>query len=106
MEIQVHRPKQFYDFARTYRLYVNNVEVGQIRRGETKTITVSDTAKTIQARIDWCTSQEFALSDVVDNKITVKNAFAHNIFRVLFMATYYISKGKHKYLVIESGVAE
>ncbi|WP_105167841.1 hypothetical protein [Pseudoalteromonas sp. T1lg23B] len=104
MDIEVFRPKQYQDMARDYKLFADGQEVAVIKRGVTQVVSLPDDTKAIQAKIDWCSSEPVKLSELKSKKITIKNTFAGNIVKVLFLTFYYISLGKNKYLTIESRV--
>lgn len=107
MDIQVFRPKQFIDMARDYKLLADGEEIAIIKRGETQLVSIPYSAKTIQAKIDWCTSQTFPVDSITSKGIVIKNSFAsnrRNIFKMIFLPTYYITFGKGKYLSIENGI--
>ena len=104
MEIQVHRPKQYADMTRDYQLLADNVEIATLKRGETIVITIPENIKVLQAKIDWCSSQEVKISDLSGLQLTVKNNFSGNILKVLFLTLYYVTFGKNKYLKIEQGL--
>lgn len=103
MIIEVYRPKQFHDMARDYKLFADGKEVGIIKRGVRQTISLPSGAKVLQAKIDWCTSPEFELSELQSNKITIKNSFASNFIKAIVLPLYYITYGRNRYLTIESG---
>jgi hypothetical protein len=103
MEIEVTRPKQFADLTRNYRLLADGKEVAVIERGTSQNITLPPDSKTLTAYIDWCYSPEFAVSDIHDGRIVVKNAFASNPLKALLLSLYFVLLGKHKYLKIQSG---
>jgi|TARA_Y100000814_G_scaffold280685_1_gene244264 hypothetical protein len=102
MDIEVTRPKQFTDFTRSYRLLADGREVALIERGTTQKVTLPADSKILTAYIDWCYSPDFAVSDIQDSRIVVKNAFASNPLKALLLPLYYVTFGKHKYLKIES----
>lgn len=102
MEVEIVRPKQFADIFRDYHLLVDGEEVAVVRRGATQTITLPEGSKTLKAVIDWCSSPDFNVSDIRSGKIVVKNSFASNVFKFLFLPLYYVSFGKEKYLKIET----
>ncbi|WP_404397012.1 hypothetical protein [Idiomarina loihiensis] len=104
MEIEVTRPKQFADMARDYHLLVDGKEIAVIKRGTTQTITLPEGSKTLKAVIDWCSSPEFHVSDICAGKVVVKNSFASNFFKTVFLSLYYISLGKERYLRIETNI--
>ncbi|MGB1261367.1 MAG: hypothetical protein ACPG52_00535 [Cognaticolwellia sp.] len=104
MDIEVFRPKQFNDMARDYKLFADGEEVAVIKRGVSQVISLPNDTNVLQAKIDWCSSAEFNVSELSSNQITVKNSFAGNLFKALFLPLYYISFGKNKYLTIENGI--
>jgi hypothetical protein len=104
MEITVFRPQQYNDKFRDYKLFVDDEEVTTVNMGERKVILISDSAKSIQAKIDWCTSPTFPVSSIISGQITVKNSFSGSILKTLFLPIYYITFGKSKYLTIETGL--
>lgn len=104
MKIEVTRPKQFADMARDYHLLVDGEEIAVIKRGVTQTVTLPEGSKTLKAVIDWCSSPDFQVSDIRSGQIVVKNSFASNFFKALFLPLYYISLGKNRYLRIETGI--
>jgi hypothetical protein len=103
MKIEVFRPKQFADMKRDYKLYADEEEVAIIKRGETQIVDIPDSATTLQARIDWCSSPKVNMSEIEAGTITVKNAFSGNLLKML-ITIYYVSFGKDKYLTIEKNI--
>lgn len=59
----------FRDRFRGYKVLIDGVEAGKIRRGETLRLPVPEGRHTLQLEIDWCTSQPSPL--VVANGQTV-----------------------------------
>lgn len=104
MNIQVFRPKQFVDMSRDYKLFADDVEIATIKRGVTQTIEIPDSTINIQAKIDWCSSQTFPVTDITEKGIIIKNSFGSNIFKLVFLSLYYISLRKNKYLTVTSGI--
>ena len=104
MEIQVYRPKQYADMTREYKLLADNVEITTLKRGETIGVSIPENTNVLQARIDWCYSQEVKISELNGIQLTVKNNFSGNILKVLLLTLYYVSFGKNKYLKIEQGI--
>ena len=102
MKIKIYRPKQFIDMARVYKLYADDQEVAIIKRGIEKTITIPDSTRNLVAKIDWCSSPAFSVQGMKENRITIKNSFGDNLFKVLLLTLYYITLGKNEYLVIEN----
>lgn len=104
MKVEVTRPKQFADMVRDYHLLADGKEVAVLKRGTTQIVTLPDGSKTLKAVIDWCSSPELQVGDIRSGKIVVKNSFASNFFKFVFLSLYYISFGKKRYLKIEPGV--
>lgn len=104
MDIEVYRPKQFQDRVRRYELFADDKKLIEIKAGSTQTVHIPESTKFLQARIDWCSSPKFYVSNIESNKITIKSTFGGNIFTALCYPLYYITLGKDKYLTIESGL--
>lgn len=100
MEIEVKRPAQWADMIRTYEILIDGVKVSEISRGETIKLAVPDEQFTIQARIDWCTSNVIS-SNNISRKLIVKNSFSGNPLKWLFIL-YYVSFGKNGYLTLNT----
>ena len=106
MEIQVFRPNQYADLIRSYKLYADGKEVATIECGEAIVVSVPDTTKMLQAKIDWCCSPMFPVSAITSGSITVKNSFSGNALKMPFLTLYYVTFARGRYLVIGDGVAE
>lgn len=104
MEIEITRPKQYQDKIRDYHLIIDGEKVAKIKPNSTQTINIPDNAEYIQAKIDWCSSPKLYVKDLTSNKILVKNSFAGNFIKALFLPLYYITFGKGKYLTIENNI--
>jgi hypothetical protein len=71
------RAGQWVDMTRAYQLFVNNVEVGEIRRKSTLKIEVPAGWLKIEARIDWCSATPLTVTAKVgdDLNIAVSNTY-------------------------------
>lgn len=47
----------FRDRARSYRILIDSVEIGKIKRGETLGFPLPEGRHTLQLKVDWCTSR-------------------------------------------------
>lgn len=56
------RKGQWADMTRAYRLFVNDVEVGEIKRKSTVPVEVQAGWLKIEARIDWCGATPLTLT--------------------------------------------
>jgi hypothetical protein len=100
MEIIISRPKQFADRIRAYELLIDGKTISKLKAGEEVRITLPENAKILTAKIDWCSSNEFNLSNVTANEnIEVKNAISRKLW-ISFFAVYAITFKKNAYLSI------
>lgn len=102
MEILIHRPSQYQDKLRDYQLFVDGVFLTKLEPSSQTLVNTPDHAKHLQAKIDWCSSPLFKISEIKSNRITVKNSYGDQLVKALLMSLYYISFGKGQYLKIES----
>ncbi|MGW0230875.1 hypothetical protein ACWDWO_21390 [Actinopolymorpha singaporensis] len=54
-------PAKWRDKWRAYRILVDGVQVGRVRRGESTTVTLTPGTHHVRLRIDWCTSPEVSV---------------------------------------------
>ena len=100
MNLEIERPAQWADMTRNYEILIDGKKVAEIGRGEKIQLEVPDTTYSVQARIDWCTSNCMTLR-ANSNKLIVRNSFSGNPLKWLFVI-YYISFGRNKYLELVS----
>jgi hypothetical protein len=64
-QLIITRPDQFANLLRTYKILLNGQQVTRLVNNKTNTITLSAGVYTIQAKIDWTTSQplQFTLAE-------------------------------------------
>ena len=86
----------FRDALRSYQIFIDGVECGDISRGETKEFAVDNGHHIVRAKIDWCGSNELCV-DVNDSIVELEVGSSLEGWRILFME-YYMSFGKNKYL--------
>ena len=104
MDIEVFRPKQFYDLARNYKLLADDKEIATIKRGITQTVSLPENVQFLQAKIDWCSSPKIHINELNSSKVIIENSFASNFVKALLLPLYYITFGKNKYLSIKNGL--
>ena len=92
--VKIHREKQLADAARAYRIFVDDEEKGEIRRGETADFFVPEGTHRIQLIIDWCSSPEIEFTASAEE--TVEFECGNNTKG--FFAMYYIMFKPHDYL--------
>lgn len=101
MDIELTRPKQFQDKIRNYQLYINEQKFIDIPPNSSQVISIPDHTKYIQARIDWCSSPKYYLSDTKAKKLVIKNSMGGGFLKALILPLYYITIARKKYLTIE-----
>ena len=105
MEIKISRPNQLQDKIRNYHLIADGKIVAEIKPNSVQSISIPENTEYIQAKIDWCTSPRFYISNLTTNKIIVKNSFGDSLLKIiLLVGIYYITFGKGKYLLIENDI--
>jgi len=98
MKLWVYRPTQLLDAVRDYKLYADGKFVTYVKRGKRVAVEIPDDTQTLQAKISWCSSQPIHTKDLSYGAVTVKNAFSHNPFLVLFGSTLFAIFGRKHYL--------
>ncbi len=104
MDIEVFRPKQFFDMTRNYKLFADGKEVATIKRGSTQIVSLPENTTSLHAQIDWCSSLSINVSELDTPQITIMNSFSGNVWKALFLPSYYMSVGKGNYLSIRSSL--
>lgn len=83
------------DSARAYRLFVDEMQVGTIKRGETHSYDVEPGRRQVQLRVDWCRSPTLEVEVDFDQParlICRPNAKFYNlIFMIIFRHDQYIA---------------
>lgn len=54
--ITIQRDKSYTDKLRSYKVLIDDKEVGEIKSGETKTFNIDEGRHSLQLKIDWCFS--------------------------------------------------
>ncbi|MFM2226164.1 MAG: hypothetical protein RJA07_2366 [Bacteroidota bacterium] len=61
------RPNEYFNFFRNYALMIDSKKVGEIHRGEEKSINISPGLHEVYAKVDWGRSKKISIN-VADNK--------------------------------------
>ncbi|MGE0632829.1 MAG: hypothetical protein AB7O96_10490 [Pseudobdellovibrionaceae bacterium] len=91
-KVVLARKCAFGDRLRSYKIFLDGLEVGKIRNGQTWRADCVDGQHTLQLKIDWCSSPELSFETNGDFEcqssiVTLKDAF--NIL-ILFAGEQYI----------------
>lgn len=97
--IRITRHNEYANKIRKIKILIDGNEYDSIANGESKEIHVIEGRHTLQAKIDWCSSNILTF-DISDNDF--KNfdltSFAKHNSLGSFAAIYYITFGASKYL--------
>jgi hypothetical protein len=92
--VKIHRVKQLADAARAYRIFVDDEEKDEIRRGETADFFVTEGNHRIQLMIDWCSSPEIEFTAGAEEAVE----FECGNNTKGFFTMYYVLFAPHDYL--------
>jgi hypothetical protein len=97
--IRISRVNEYVNRVRKIKLLIDGVEFNTISNGETKDLEIPVGAHTIQAKIDWCSSNKLTvnISENTTKEIEL-SSYATNKPLGSFAALYYITFGANKYL--------
>jgi hypothetical protein len=95
-EITINRISGYSNKLRKIKLVLDNQVIDEIKDGEIKTISVNPGKHLLIAKIDWCQSNEIELNikEGENKKVSLKGTNP-------FLAIYYITFGRNKYLKLE-----
>jgi hypothetical protein len=68
--IKIKRTSEYNNLWRDYKIYIDGKEVGTIANGKTRDFVTTAGQHTISAKIDWCSSPEFAI-DIKENETKI-----------------------------------
>ena len=95
--IRIARGASYKDvMLRPYRIYINGVYRGKIKKNETKDFEVKNGKHEICAKIDWCRSNKLRV-EVKDTVVDVEVG-NFSVERRSFLALFYITFLRHKFL--------
>ncbi|MBB1139345.1 hypothetical protein [Myroides sp. WP-1] len=95
-KITIKRSAEFSNKARKIALYLGEEKIGTIKDGETKEFEIQPGQHTLTAKIDWCRSNHLPITIGQDEML-----FFNLKGTSPFLAIYYITFGKNKYLKLE-----
>ncbi|WP_127844832.1 hypothetical protein [Psychroflexus aestuariivivens] len=95
-QITINRISGYSNKLRKIKLVLDNQVKYKIKDGEDKTINVNPGKHILKAKIDWCQSNEIKLDikEGENKNISLKGTNP-------FLALYYITFGRNKYLKLE-----
>lgn len=98
--IRIHRESRFRDRLRKYRIFLDDIYIGDISHGEMKEFDIEPCHHTVYLKIDWCRSnkQDFDISP--DELIEFDCGNSMNGFKIL-LVYFYITFFKNHYLWIK-----
>lgn len=96
MNISISRPHHYSDKLRKYKIFIDDIYIGDIANNEIKNFTISEGQHSLYFKIDWCRS----------NTLTITNDKSSKLFTVSpnitgwkgLFAIVYITFLKNKYL--------
>jgi hypothetical protein len=92
--IRFARPSQYVDMLRSYKLFINRVEVGSISRNAVLDLAVPSGPLTIEARLDWGTSQPLRIDAAPNRNIEIEVSNHWGALLSLWAVTF----GRRSYL--------
>ena len=92
--IKLHRENQFADKLRSYQIFVDEKQVGEIKAGSIQEFYVTEGTHRISLKIDWCGSNEIEFN--VRNEQISEFECGNNT--KIFLAFYYVLFAKNEYL--------
>jgi hypothetical protein len=95
-ELRIVRRSQYADAFRRYRIFANGKQVGTIARNEVLDIRLPSGIATIEATIDWGTSQPLRIELAPDKRTVVEVANKWGATLSLWAITF----GRRSYLVL------
>lgn len=82
-EIQLTRNKGWFGRLRSLKIYADETLVGELKAGETKTLSIPDDAKELFGKMDWAKTNKFPLESVKNNHhLYVYAWFTFNFLRL------------------------
>ena len=100
--IRVTRASAYVDRARAYKIYADDIYLGDIKQNETKEFYIEKGHYSLCAKIDWCRSNklDIVVSDSVLD-IEVGPSLRGATFWIPFIELVYITLKKNEYLWIK-----
>ncbi len=97
--LKITRTSEYANRLRKIKLILDNKELSLIANGETKDFEIAAGEHTLQAKIDWCSSNKLTFTIAEPGiKAFDLSSFAKHSTLGIFSAVYYITLGASKYL--------
>ena len=100
--LEITRSNEFVDRYRKIKIFLNDKKFDSISNGETKSFEINEGTHTLQAKIDWCSSNKLIFS--IGNSETKSfnlTSFAMDVYVGGLVGLYYITFGANKYLNLQ-----
>jgi hypothetical protein len=103
--LRITRTSEYANRLRKIKLILDNKELSLIANGETKDFEIPVGVHTLQAKIDWCSSNRltFTIAESGIKSFDLSSFAKHSTLGV-FSAIYYITFGASKYLNLKEKV--
>lgn len=100
--LKITRSNEYANRVRNIKILLNGAEIGTIKNAETKEFPVTPGNHSLQARVDWGTSniESFSIGDNEIRQFYIDSFARHNPIGI-FATIYYITFGSGKYLRIK-----
>lgn len=95
--LRLTRSAQFADLLRSYKIFVNDREVGALARGSVLEVEVPSGPLTIQARIDWGRSEPLVVEAAPKQRIEIQVSNHWGAWLALWAVTF----GARSYLELK-----
>lgn len=69
--LKIIRRFEFINLNRKFRIYIDGKSLGKISSGETKEFNIPEGEHSLNAKIDWCGSEDFPISIKINETKTV-----------------------------------
>ncbi|WP_223070432.1 hypothetical protein [Paenibacillus caui] len=101
--LELKRLSQFVNKLRDFKIIINDSEVGIIKDGDIKEISLEPSEYEIYLKIDWCRSNKYRFTISENEKIKLECGSLLTGLRIVipFLIFFYISIGKNRYLYIK-----
>lgn len=100
--LTINRSSEYANRLRDIALWLNNEKIGTVGNGKSVDFEIPAGSHTLQAKIDWCTSNEvsFQVPDKGSRQFQLTSFAKHSRFGI-WATIYYITLGAKKYLRLE-----
>lgn len=96
MDISITRAQHYADRVRKYKIFIDDIYIGDIANNETKKFTIPQGQHSLYFKIDWCKSNTLTITSDKNSKFFTVSPNATG-WKGLF-AIAYITFFKNKYL--------